>query len=167
MDIDSFVEGLTSKNGEPAQPETKRRARLALTSFTEFLTERGKSWPDKTDYEDYATQQPDNSTTKQRLSYIRRYYGFEERSNTVMVETENTTTLNTEKKEKKKQVSVYLERDTYETLKVLAQATSTSIGDILSNCATRIAKKHKANGILQQATEALQALSNITLEYDA
>ena len=161
MSIDSFVEGLTGRTGEAALPETKRRARLALTSFTEFLAERGKSWPDETDYETFKSIEPDNTTTRQRMSYIRRYY--EERSNnTAMVENDNTTTLNTEKK---KQVSVYLERDTYETLKVLAQATSTSIGDILSNCATRIAKKNVANGVLEQATTALKALSNITLEY--
>lgn len=163
MDIETFVSSLKSRSGEPAQPETKRRARTALESFTKFLEERGKSWPDETDYEDYTSKQPNNSTTKQRLSYIRRY--FEERSNnTVMVESKNTVILNTEKK---KQVSVYLERDIYDTLRVLAQATSTSIGDILSNCATRVAKKNTTNGVLQQATTALQALSNITLEYDA
>ena len=133
MDIDSFVEGLTGKNGEAAKTETKRRARAALESFMKFLEERGKSWPDETDYEEYIKREKDN-----------------------------TTTLNTEKK---KQVSVYLERDTYETLRVLAQATSTSIGDILSNCATRVAKKNTANGVLQQATTALRVLSSITLEY--
>lgn len=160
-DIETFVQNIKGKDGEPAQSETKRRARAAVTDFKEFLAEIGKTWPDESDYADYLSRN-DNTTTRQRLSFIRRY--FEERSkNTVMLENEKTTVS----KQKKVQISCYLERETYDTLKVLAQATSTSIGEILSNCATALAKKNIDNGVYKQATTALQALNSITLEYSA
>ena len=67
--------------------------------------------------------------------------------------------------EKKIQVSCYLAPETYGVLRVLAQATTSSVGEILSNCATAIAKKNVDNGTYDKAQQALQALSTITVQY--
>ena len=131
------------------------------------------------------------SATVQKITYIRGYYALnEERSKGASMTTETTqeaqygvnesetwpesdTVQAARKKpgrksaggEKKIQVSCYLAPETYGVLRVLAQATTSSVGEILSNCATAIAKKNVDNGTYDKAQQALQALSTITVQY--
>ena len=131
------------------------------------------------------------SATVQKITYIRGYYALnEERSKGASMTTETTqeaqyganepetwpesdTVQAVRKKpgrkstggEKKIQVSCYLAPETYGILRVLAQATTSSVGEILSNCATAIAKKNVDNGTYDKAQQALQALSTITVQY--
>lgn len=67
--------------------------------------------------------------------------------------------------EKKVQVSVYLEPETYNVLSVLAEIAKKSVGETLSECATALAKKNESNGVYHTAISALQALRSLRVEY--
>ncbi len=61
---------------------------------------------------------------------------------------------------KRVQVSVYLEPETYETMKALSSLTHESIGDMIGKAAKELAKKNEA-----KAKEILRVLQGFEMEY--
>lgn len=64
------------------------------------------------------------------------------------------------KGEKRVQVSVYLEPETYETMKALSSLTHKSIGDMIAQAAEKLAEKNES-----QAKEILRVLQGFEMKY--
>lgn len=191
ISVEEYTVTLKGKDGmTPAKPDTQRKASKAVTDFKEYLSERGKTIPEASDIEEYRVQleatdgSKGKSSTVQKITYIRGYYALNEERSKGASMTEAQYGVNEPETwpesmqavrskagrkgtggEKKVQVSCYLTPEIYGILRVLAQATTSSVGEILSNCATALAKKNMDNGTYDKAQQALQALSTITVQY--
>ena len=81
---------------------------------------------------------------------------------TIDAENESTGVL---KKGKKKQVSVNLDRNIYDGMRILSQLKAKSVGEIFVDYATVIVKKNSE--LLRQAAETLQAYNSRVIDNDA
>ncbi len=150
-------------------------------------TEPEHEEPDERDYTEYRESSLcEEKSIDQDIKRIRRYFAPqaersdqllmipEEEMTAVMNEPEQVTGLDEgatavsesvkkrsrRKGEKRVQVSVYLDKETHETLKALSSLTHESIGDMIAKTAKELAKKNAV-----KANEILKVLQGFTIEY--
>ena len=176
-ELSQYLDGLTVK------PDTKDKARKAITAFIEQLSQTGRTWPCETDYEDYTARSQacgySDKTIRDNIPRIKKFFAWLQKENEPMLEYEteaidvqaiehnepvelNSNTLKSKRVKgvKRVQVSVYLEPETYNILLELSKLKNNSIGDIISKAASEMAKKNAA-----KAERIRQALQGIEMEY--
>ena len=122
--IEEYLSGLSMT------ADSKRKYRKAITEFLVLLKERGKTTPDESDYSDYQERLTENNsetTAKDRVNKVRKYFAWFEAS----------SVKEEKRKESKERFSLMLSSSLRENLEMLAQFRRCSVTEILIGLAEK------------------------------
>ena len=79
-EIERYIATLTGKKpGSSAGESSKEKTRGALSAFVKILLKNGRSWPDKSDYAEYAEGKPLSQATRQNEARVRNFFAWLEK----------------------------------------------------------------------------------------
>lgn len=74
-EIERYIAVLPGKKpGEMAGESSKEKTSAALSAFMKILSKNGRTWPNESDYSEYAEGKPDSKATQQNLSRVRSFF---------------------------------------------------------------------------------------------
>lgn len=76
-EIERYIAELPGKKpGEMAGESSKEKTRAALSAFMKILSGNGRTWPNESDYSEYAEGKPSSKATQQNISRIRSFFAW-------------------------------------------------------------------------------------------
>ena len=89
-EYEEYEATLAGKNPDSsAGKSSKSKTRNALANFMKILSQHGRTWPDASDYEEYKAGKPDNETTRQNESRVKKFFAWLEKRKETITMTEN------------------------------------------------------------------------------